>query len=535
MTERRLPGLPASTGLALGPAVALRAVGEAVRMQGSVADERQALAEAVADAHLAVATLAASLEGEASDILGFQAALLEDDALTESAYEAIDGGVPAETAWRQAMAEEIAGYENSDDPYFRARSADLADVRDRVLRRLFGLPEPEQTPLGSVIVGEDLPPSAFLGIDWSQGGGIVLGAGSPSSHVAMLARGRGVPMVVGIGPDWHGVSGTVVVDGAAGVVLTGPSPDSVEQARLRARELDRARAQAQARITEPALTRDGTRIAVMINLAGLDDVAGFPLEACDGVGLTRTEFLVEQALRDEDRQYELYAQLLRWADGRPVTIRTLDAGGDKPIAGYTVDGESNPFLGLRGVRLSLRHPDVFRIQLRALTRASALGPLKIMLPMVTAPEELEQARALLASVARELAAQGRPHALPALGIMVEVPAAAMAVEAFDAAFFSIGSNDLTQYATAASRDGAEVAAYADALHPGVLAMIAHVARHGAASGREVSLCGDAGGDPRCIPALLRAGVRTLSVSPGLVALTKGAIREIDLASAECNV
>jgi phosphotransferase system enzyme I (PtsI) len=358
----------------------------------------------------------------------------------------------------------------------------------------------------------------------------VLGAGSPSSHVAMLARGRGVPMVVGIGPDWQGVSGTVVVDGAAGVVLTGPSPDSVEQARLRASEMERSRARAQAQMTEPALTRDGTRIVVMINLAGLDDVAGFPPEACDGVGLTRTEFLVQQALRDEARQYELYAQLLRWAAGRPVTIRTLDAGGDKPIAGYTIGGESNPFLGLRGIRLSLRHPDVFRVQLRALARAAALGPLKIMLPMVTAPQELEQACALLQAVVRELAAEGQPHATPVLGIMVEVPAAAMAVEAFDAAFFSIGSNDLTQYATAASRDGAEVATYADVLHPGVLAMIAHVARHGATTGREVSLCGDAGGDPRMIAALLRAGLRTLSVSPGLLALTKAAIREVDLSS-----
>lgn len=532
MMERRLPGLPASTGLAFGPAVAFRAIGATARAQGSVADERQALADAVASALAAVATLAASLEGEAADILGFQAALLDDDALTEGAYAAIEQGAPAETAWRQAMAEEIAGYDNSDDAYFRARSADLIDVRDRVLRCLFGLPEPTHTPVGSVIVGEDLPPSSFLGIDWSKGGGIALGAGSPSSHVAMLARGRGVPMVVGIGPDWQAVSGIVIVDGEAGIVLTGPSPDSVAKARTRAGALGAARAEAETRRAEPALTRDGTPVAVMINLAGMADIAGFPAEACDGVGLTRTEFLVEQALHDETRQYELYVQLLRWAAGRPVTIRTLDAGGDKPIAGYTITGESNPFLGLRGVRLSLRHPDVFRVQLRALARAAALGPLKIMLPMVTAPQELEQARAMLDDVVGELSAEGADCARPALGIMVEVPAAAMAVERFGAAFFSIGSNDLTQYATAASRDGSEVAAYADVLHPGVLAMIAHVARHGAASGREVSLCGDAGGDPRAIAALLRAGVRTLSVSPGLLALTKAAIREVDLSRPE---
>lgn len=526
--ERRLSGLAASTGLAFGPAVTFRAVSEMRREKGPVASEKQALADAVSASLEAVTALAGSLEGEASDIVGFQAALLEDDALTEGAYAAIEGGTAADIAWRRAMAEEIAGYEASEDAYFRARAADLADIRDRVLRRLLDLPEPTEVPPGAVILAQDLPPSAFLGIDWSRGGGIVLGAGSPTSHVAMLARGRNVPMVVGIGSEWEAISGTVVVDGVAGLVVAGPSHESIEHARQRANELSRLRGQAEARKSQPAQTRDGTRVAVMVNVGNLADVAGLAAEACDGIGLTRTEFLVEQALRDEAMQFEAYAGLLRWAAGRPVTIRTLDAGGDKPIAGYTLAGEANPFLGLRGIRLSLRHPEIFRVQLRALARAATIGPLKLMLPMVTTAQELEQARGLLDAALAELASEGLPHARPALGIMVEVPAAAMAVASFDAAFFSIGSNDLTQYATAAARDGPQVAAYADVLHPGVLAMIAHVARHGAAAGREVSLCGDAAGDPRAIAALLRSGIRTVSVSPGLLAVTKEAIREIDL-------
>lgn len=526
--ERRLSGLAASTGLAFGPAVAFRAVGEMRRAKGPIASESRALADAVSASLEAVSALVGSLEGEAADIVGFQTALLEDDALTEGAYAAIAGGAAADAAWRQAMADEIAGYEASEDPYFRARAADLADIRDRVLRQLFDLPELTSVPPGAVILAQDLPPSAFLGIDWSRGGGIVLGAGSPTSHVAMLARGRSVPMVVGIGAEWEAISGTVVVDGVAGLVLTGPSRESIERARQRANELGRLREQAEARKPQPALTRDGTRIAVMVNVAGLADVAGLAPEACDGIGLTRTEFLVEQALCDEATQFEAYAGLLRWAAGRPVTIRTLDAGGDKPIAGYTLAGETNPFLGLRGIRLSLRHPDIFRVQLRALARAAAIGPLKIMLPMVTTAQELEEARALLDSVLAELDTEGLPHVRPMLGIMVEVPAAAMAVAGFDAAFFSIGSNDLTQYATAAARDGPGVAAYADVLHPGVLAMISHVARHGSETGREVSLCGDAGGDPRAIAALLRAGIRTVSVSPGLLAIAKEAIRDVDL-------
>lgn len=526
--ERRLSGLAASPGLAFGPAVTFRAVGEMRREKGAVASEKQALADAVSASLAAVAALAESLDGEAADIVGFQVALLADEALTESAFAAIERGGAADVAWRQAMADEIAGYEAADDPYFRARAADLADICDRVLRQLFALPEPTSAPPGAIILAQDLPPSAFLGINWSRGGGIVLGAGSPSSHVAMLARGRSVPMVVGIGTEWQAVAGLVIVDGAAGLVLTGPSQESIERAQRQASELGRLREQAEARKAQPALTPDGTRIAVMVNVAGLADVAGLSPDSCDGVGLTRTEFLVEQALRDETAQFEAYAGLLRWANGRPVTIRTLDAGGDKPIPGYTIEGETNPFLGLRGIRLSLRHPDIFRVQLRALARAAAVGPLKIMLPMVTTPHELEQTRALLEAVLAELAGEGLPHSRPALGMMVEVPAAALAVASFDAAFFSIGSNDLTQYATAAARDGAEVAAYADVLHPGVLAMIAQIARHGTESGREVSLCGDAGGDPRAIGPLLRAGIRAVSVSPGLLGVAKEAIRAVDL-------
>jgi phosphotransferase system enzyme I (PtsI) len=211
-----------------------------------------------------------------------------------------------------------------------------------------------------------------------------------------------------------------------------------------------------------------------------------------------------------------------------VTIRTLDAGGDKPIPGYTVDGESNPFLGMRGIRLSLLHPDVFRIQLRALARAAVLGPLKIMLPMVTTPADLGAARRLLDEAVAALHARGVAAKAPPLGIMVEVPGTAIAIDQFDAAFFSIGSNDLVQYVTAASRDGADVAEYAQLSHPGVLRLIANVAAFGIAAGREVSLCGDAAADPRSIPALLEAGVRVVSVAPSAIARTKAAIREARL-------
>jgi phosphotransferase system enzyme I (PtsI) len=252
---------------------------------------------------------------------------------------------------------------------------------------------------------------------------------------------------------------------------------------------------------------------------------------CDGIGLVRTEFLFGEGpdLPDEAAQYAVYRRMLQWAGGRPVTIRTLDAGGDKPIAGLTVDGESNPFLGIRGVRLSLARPDVFRVQLRALLRAACHGTLKLMVPMVTRPAELEAVRTLLNEEFAALGRDGIPAAMPELGMMVEVPAAALAIDCFDAAFYSIGSNDLVQYLTAAGRDIGAVADLADPRHPAVLRLIAAVAAHGRATGREVSLCGDAGGDPSLIPDLLGAGIRTLSVAPGLVGAAKLAIAGVRLA------
>jgi phosphotransferase system enzyme I (PtsI) len=527
--ERAFAGLGAAAGVAVGPACVVRALSGLDRRAGTPGEERAALAAAIRSSAAEVAALADAQSGEAAEILGFQVAMLEDDALSEGAFAAVDGGTPAHEAWRAALDAEIEGYLAAEDPYFRARSADLADIRDRVLRRLMGLGQAEFAP-GAVLVAEDLQPSQFLAMDWSQGGAVALGGGSPTSHVAMLARARDVPMVVGIGASWAGLSGLLAVDGDAGAVVEAPSPATLAEARRRADARRDAAAEARRRVAEPASTRDGTPVQVLLNVAGLADIEGFPPEACDGIGLVRTEFLAGAALDDEEGQFALYRDLVSWAGGRPVTIRTLDAGGDKPIPGYTVDGEANPFLGLRGIRLSLRHPDRFRVQLRALARAAAEGPVRVMLPMVTRQGEIDEAADLLDRAVAELRDAGVAHARPLLGVMVEVPALACAAETVRADFLSIGSNDLTQYATAAARDDAAVAPYADPLHPGVLALIRHVARNGSDGGRRpVSLCGDAGGDPRLIPALLRAGLRSLSVAPGLVAAAKAAIREVDLA------
>ncbi|MGB8818437.1 MAG: phosphoenolpyruvate--protein phosphotransferase [Rhizobiaceae bacterium] len=526
--ERTFPAISASPGIWTGTVHRQSDLSGLSRISGNPAREAEALASAISAALESLAALAATQAGEAADMLAFQAAMLEDPELAELAFQKIDNGMAAEAAWQECMAAEIDGYELSGDEYFRARSADLADIRDRVLAGIFGVPANTAIAVGAVIVAQDLKPSVFLDADWDKGGAIILGKGSAASHVAMLARARGVPMVVGLGEEWQRLEGAVMVDAMAGSVTVNPDAATIMSASHRA-SIETARKQAAAtRIADPAVTRDGTCIKVMINVATLADLKGLNASQIDGIGLTRTEFLVEKALRDEDKQFADYSSLLKWAGAKPVTIRTFDAGGDKPVPGYTLAGESNPLLGLRGIRLSLQHKDVFKVQLRAILRAAVHGNAKIMLPMVTDTNDLESARELINQCSGELNAAGVAHSIPELGIMVEVPAVAMAPELFDAEFFSIGSNDLTQYATAAGRDSAEAARWADVTHPGVLAMIANVARHGIATGKEVSLCGDAGGEPASIGSLLKEGVRCVSVAPGLLALAKAAIRATDL-------
>ena len=262
----------------------------------------------------------------------------------------------------------------------------------------------------------------------------------------------------------------------------------------------------------------------MINVTGLAELEALDPANVDGIGLMRTEFLFQgrEQLPTEEEQYRIYKRMVEWAAGKPVTIRTLDAGGDKPIAGLTQAGDINPFLGVRGVRLSLRHLDVFRQQLRALARAAVAGNLKVMVPMVTVPEELDQCRVLLEQAVEELRREGQQAQLPPLGMMVEVPAAALTIEDFNADFFSIGSNDLIQYVAAASRDEPELA---DLARPSraVFGLIKHVVDHADRSGRETSLCGDLAGDPAHVAALLDQGLRILSVAPGALGPVRAAI------------
>ncbi len=505
----RIEGRSAAPGIALGPLVRLAPVKHDARQYRSAAEEHQALVDALAASQADLISLAHEAgDVEAEAILAFQIALVEDDNLTAPALASIAGGEVANRAWSAAIDSEIASYDEASDPYFRARASDLRDLRDRVLRHLSG--EADQTvPAGVIVAADDMPPSTFLATDWRDGG-LVLRRGSPSSHVAILARSRGVPMIVGIEVDQLEDGTDALLDGDAGLLIVDPDADMRTSYCQRRAEQSEAR-QAFASFSGPALTATGEPVRVMINVTGLAELRDIDPAHVDGIGLMRTEFLFQgrERLPTEEEQYEIYKRMLEWAAGRPVTIRTLDAGGDKPIAGLTQPGDINPFLGVRGVRLSLRHLDV-------------AGNLKVMIPMVTVPDELDRCRTLLEQAVEDLRREGGEAQMPPLGMMVEVPAAALTIEDFHADFFSIGSNDLIQYVAAASRDEPQLA---DLARPSraVFSLIGHVVSYANRSGREASLCGDLAGDPAQIAALLDQGLRSFSVAPGALRPVKAAI------------
>ena len=520
----RRQGRSAAPGLAAGPLARIENRPHDALLFGSPQAERSALSKAIARASSDLAALAAAQPGDAAQMLEFQLALLEDEDLSGPAFAAIESGASAAQAWRIALDAQISQYSSAEDEYFRARSADLADLRDRVSRALHGADASAAPPKGAILVAEDLPPSRFLEIDWTGSGGVALAAGSATSHVAMLARARGVPMVVGLG-DIPGNDGALaLLDAELGEIEIAPSAARLDEWRERSAALAERRMEEARHAAAPARTRSGRWIRAMVNIQGLSDLTP-DADHADGVGLVRTEFLFEAkgVPPDEETQFHAYRKILAWAAERPVTIRTLDAGGDKPIPGVTFDGEANPFLGVRGLRLSLRRPGLFRTQLRALARAGSAGNLKVMLPMVTTADELQQARAHLDAVLAELASEGLEARRPALGIMVEVPAAALAIDRFDADFYSIGSNDLVQYVTACDRGNGELAALADPLNPAVLELIARTVAHGKRTAGSVSLCGDMAADPRCVPALLDCGLEEFSVAPPALGRLKTAI------------
>ncbi len=535
-TITELSGHGASPGIATGPLYRPTTIVEDAGDAKNAQDNRQALEDAIARSGQQLAELLASLgDSEEAGIIEFQVAMLEDEALSEAAFETIEAGRSAATGWREALDRQISDYRSAEDEYFAARAADLQDIRDRVLHNLPGMQatsgQDGGLPDAAIVLTDDLSPSRFLEIDWQRAAGIVLREGSHLSHVAILARARGVPMVVGIGDADTSTHEEAIVDGDQGKVVF--TPDAAMRARYRQRQREHAarRLADEDFLSRPAISIDGRTVKVMVNISDVAELDSVDCSHCDGIGLMRSEFLLgdRQTLLDEDRQYSAYRRMLEWAQGKPVTIRTLDAGGDKPIEGLTQARESNPFLGLRGLRLSLARPDVFKVQCRALARAAVHGRLNVMFPMVTHEAEFSEALAFFDSVQADLLADGVACQRPTLGLMLEVPSAVLTIERFsDAEFFSVGSNDLLHYLSATARDDESLQRLAQHCEALMWDLIRTAKAKVDDSGRSVSLCGDAAADPQKLGPILGTGLSTVSVSVARLAATKAAICAIDL-------
>jgi phosphocarrier protein FPr len=464
---------------------------------------------------------------EVADLFEAHLLFLDDPALLEPARRLVlEERCNAAAAWHRASEAMARDYRSLGDAYLRDRAGDILAVAGQVVAQLEGVARPA---LGlaepGILVAPDLTPADTARLDPAQVQAICTAAGAPTSHSAILARALGIPAVVGLGPALLAIpeGTTLLVDAEAGRVVPEPADDLRASLLARRAALRAEAAEALAASAAPAVTRDGRRVEIGANLASVAEARAAVAAGAEGVGLLRTEFLFtgRASAPDEEEQYQALCALGEALDGRPMVVRTLDAGGDKELPFLDTARDANPFLGWRAIRIGLDRPELLKAQLRAIARAAARHPLKVMFPMIATVSELRAAKALLAEAMAEAGAAGHP--VPGrleTGIMVEVPAAALRASqlALEADFFSIGTNDLTQYTLAAERGNPRVAALADAFHPAVLELVRRVVEAAHARGRWVGLCGELGGDPRAIPLLVGLGIDELSMAaPGIPA------------------
>ena len=518
-----LRGIGASGGVGMGPAVCLRAAApdRAGRGYAGVEDERARLRAASCQVERETAALAERMRVRAGEsepaILTGQITMLRDPELELQLDRAIQEGETAEAAVDAVFGGYIRLFEGLEDERMRLRAADIRDLQSRLLRALLGRREADlsRLPAGCVLVTRELTPSMAVGLDRERVAAILTETGGSASHAAILARALGIPAVLGAAD--------------AGTALPRPGRKEQEEYRTRRAALLRRQARLEPFRRRPTVDGDGRRRRLYANVGHPAEAVQAAGEGAEGIGLLRTEFLFLDRAEPPTEEEQLAAYL---AAARPfprgeVVIRTLDAGGDKRIPWLALPQERNPFLGCRGLRASFARPELFRVQLRALLRAGAEAPgLRVLLPMVTDVSEVRRVRTMLAQCAGELEREGlacRPE-LP-LGVMVETPAAARTADllAQESDFFSIGTNDLTQYILAADRNAPEVKRLYTLFHPAILRELRDVIRAGRQAGIPVGLCGEAAADPELLPLLLAWGLEELSVSPALLLETRARI------------
>ena len=526
-----IDGVTGAPGLAAG--VSHRFVVEALEIEEAgrgVETETAALRAARRQtAETIEAAVARSGAGPQAEILRAHLAFLRDPDLSGAAAALMREGKSAGYAWKTTIDRQVAALRKLGNPVLAERAADLEDVCRRVLLVLLNRTE-EGAALapGSILFADDLPPSRFADLDAGKLAGICLAGGGPTSHIAILAASKGIPTVVAAGagvlrvPDGQ----SVIIDAEAGRVrINPPQADFVATQDAARRRRERAAAN-RAATQADCFTADGVRVEVMANLGGPADVAVAVENGAEGCGLLRSEFIFlnRATAPTEEEQLAQYQAVATGLKGRPLIIRTLDAGADKDVPYANLPKEENPALGLRGVRTSLWRPELLRAQARAILRVEPFGQVRMMLPMIATMQDLRDVRAI---VADEAAALGRTQPIQ-IGIMVEVPSAALIAErlAAEADFFSVGTNDLTQYTLAMDRVNARLARQLDSFHPAVLRLIALATEGAGKHGRWVGVCGSLASFPIAAPLLIGLGARELSVTAAVVSEVKAIVRTL---------
>jgi phosphoenolpyruvate-protein phosphotransferase len=535
-----LRGIPAAPGIAIGPIYRIKQDSIVADDNFSgIAEEKARLNRAIEEAKGQLLSLSSHLRAHAASeaaIFDVHVELLEDPDLLDTVYGEIQQHKGAARAWQSTIEVRAKLIASLDDPLLAARSADLHDVGYRVLRSLVGSPHQQGIILPNypvVVVAHDLSPSDTASLDKERVLGFCTAAGGPTAHSAIIARALSLPAVVSAGEAVLALAdGTMVVlDGKAGTVVVNPDEATLAQAYATQQQQQEQQEVAKRLAGDPAITQDGHRVEIVANIGGLADAKVAAAGGAEGVGLLRTEFLFLDRTDPpgEEAQFEVYRDIARVFGTHPVIVRTLDIGGDKPLPYIVVPPESNPFLGERGIRLCLNRPELLREQVRAILRASPEGTLRIMFPMISDVGEFRRARQIVEEIRAEL---GVPPI--EVGIMVEVPSAALMADilAKEVDFFSIGTNDLTQYTLAMDRMHPTLAASSDGLHPAVLRLIRATVEAAHREGKWVGVCGELGADPQAVPILVGIGVDELSVSVPAIPTVKAQIRGLTLAEAK---
>ncbi|MDR6163868.1 phosphoenolpyruvate--protein phosphotransferase [Pseudomonas fluorescens] len=534
-----LHGVCAAPGLVAGPLFRLNAITLPADAGNHDPEQQQQTLETALNAVRSeiAATLAQAKKHSNADeeaIFAAHMALLEDPALLDAAQQFIAQGTAATHAWSQSIDAQCAMLQGTGSPLLAERANDLRDLRQRVLRALLGEAWQYQVPAGAIVAAHELTPSDLLQLSAQGVAGLCMAEGGATSHVAILARGKGLPCIVALGAQLldQPQDQAVVLDADGGRLELTPNAQRLADVQQAQVERQQRRESQQAKAHLPAETRNGVHIEVVANVASSSEAADAFANGADGVGLLRTEFLFvdRQTAPDVEEQRSAYQAVIDAMGNKSVIIRTIDVGGDKQLDYLPLPAEANPVLGLRGIRLAQARPEILDQQLRALLQVQPLQRCRILLPMVTEVDELLQIRQRVDALCLELGIAERPE----IGVMIEVPAAALQAEqlAEHADFLSIGTNDLSQYTLAMDRDHAGLAARVDALHPALLRLIAMTCEGAAVHKRWVGVCGALASDPLATPVLIGLGVTELSVSAVQIGEIKDRVRQVH--EAECQ-